>query len=308
MMASIFSKFKIKRETKEQSDFYKPDLDYLTSHIAKETHILVDSSEILRDLYERNKPQGKTVRILTAKASVDDAYELAVFRREEGYYHVCNTILDILAKAKYPKAFISMAENYRHGLGVLVDENKADELENKALGIWEEMAASGDARALFDLGVCYRRGEGVHQDNSKAVYYYSLAYEKGCGEAALNLGLLYNEGVGVKQDPEKAYELFEAAANSGISDGFTLMGRQHYSGIGREVDYDAAVKLFLKAAEFEEGDALYHLGCCYVNGYGVPQDNKKAIEYFYRSANAGIEDAKEVLIKNGFPYPIEAEN
>lgn len=284
---------------------YNPDKDYLLEHLAEETHILAESASFLRERYKADKPKGETVRILGNKVSADDAYDLVLYLEEKEYFYAAGAILESLEKEKYPKAFLAMAELCRRGLGVVLDVDMAGELEKKAFSIWEERAAKGDAQALFDLGICYRRGEGVPQDNSKAVEYYILAYEKGCSEAALNLGLMYGEGLGVKQDFEKAYELYKVAAEYGIADGYTLMGRQHYYGLGREVNYGEAIKLFLKAAESDEGDALYHLGLCYVNGNGVEQDNEKAIECFYRSADAGTREAEEVLKENGFQYPLE---
>lgn len=286
---------------------YNPDKDYLLEHLAEETHILAESASFLRERYKAEKPKGETVRILGNKVSADHAYDLAMYLREQEYFYAAGAILESLEKEKYPKAFLAMAELCRRGLGVVPDVDMADELEKKAFSLWEERAAKGDAHALYDLGICYRQGEGVPHDNSKAVEYYTLAYEKGCSEAALNLGLMYGEGLGVKQDFAKAYELYKVAAENGIADGFTLMGRQHYNGLGREVNYDEAVKLFLKAAENDEGDALFHLGLCYVKGNGVEQDNNKAIEYFYRSADAGTKEAEEILKDNGFPYPLDEE-
>lgn len=287
--------------------FYNPDSDYLLKHL-EEVQILTESTAFLREHYEGKKLKGETVTILSTRALVDDAYELAMYRMEQGYYYAACSILECLGKVKYPKAFVAMANCYRNGLSVLVDMERADELEKKAFSIWNERAATGDAKALFDLGICYRHGEGVPQDNAKAVEYYTLAYKNGYKGAALNLGIMYSEGHGVEKDYTKAYELYNVAAENGVADGFTLMGRHHYYGLGREVNYEKAVELFLKASEDEEGDALYHLGCCYANGLGVKKDDEKAIEYFYRSAYAGMKEAEDVLKKNGLPYPLEEED
>lgn len=286
---------------------FNPDKDYLLEHIVEETHILAESVSILREAYNEKMPDGETVDILGSKVLADDAYELAMYRLDQGYYYAAGSILEELEKAKYPRAYLTMADLCRQGLGVVVDMEQADKLEKKAFSIWKDRASAGDAEAMFEIGVCYRHGESVPQDDTKAVEYYTLAYEKGCGKAALNLGIMYSEGLGVEQSYSKAYEYYSAAADNGIADGFTLMGRQHYYGLGRDVNFEKAVELFLKAAEDEEGDALYHLGCCYANGYGVKKDNEKAIEYFYRSAGAGTKAAENVLKDNGFPYPLEED-
>lgn len=286
------------------SKLFNPNGNYLLEHL-NETHILAESVSILREAYKERMPKGETIRVLGSKVLADDAYELAMYRLNQGYYYAAGSILEELEKAKYPRAFLAMANLCRQGLGVEVDMEQAEKLEKKAFSIWKDRASAGDTEAMFETGVCYRHGEGVPQDDTKAVEYYTLAYEKGCSEAALNLGIMYTEGLGVEQNYSKAYEYYSAAADNGIADGFTLMGRQHYYGLGRDVNYEKAVELFLKAAEKEEGDALYHLGRCFVQGNGVEKDIDKAIEFFYRSANAGTKEAIDVLQSNGLPYPLE---
>ena len=62
------------------------------------------------------------------------------------------------------------------------------------------LAEQGDANAQYDLGVMYRTGEGVLQDDTEAVRWYRLAAEQGDAGAQNNLALMYFNGRGVPKD------------------------------------------------------------------------------------------------------------
>ena len=54
-------------------------------------------------------------------------------------------------------------------------------------------AEKGDAKAQFNLGNCYRTGEGVTKDAAEAVKWYRKAAEQDYAEAQNNLGLLLRQ-------------------------------------------------------------------------------------------------------------------
>ena len=57
---------------------------------------------------------------------------------------------------------------------------------------WYRLAAEqGYADAQNNLGVMYRKGQGVPQDDKTAVKWYRLAAEQGNADAQYNLGLMY---------------------------------------------------------------------------------------------------------------------
>ena len=54
---------------------------------------------------------------------------------------------------------------------------------------WYRLAAEqGHAYAQYNLGLMYRQGEGVPQDDAEAVRWYRLAAEQGDAVAQFNLG------------------------------------------------------------------------------------------------------------------------
>ena len=81
---------------------------------------------------------------------------------------------------------------------------------------WFRLAAEQrNAFAQFLLGVMYAGGEGVPEDNAEAVRWYRLAAEQGDASAQLNLGFMYGNGYGVPEDLAYAYMWYNLSAAQG---------------------------------------------------------------------------------------------
>ncbi len=102
------------------------------------------------------------------------------------------------------------AASFQEGVDAYGKGNYAVALEK-----FKPLAESGDARAQFNLGVMYRQGQGVAQDDKEAVAWWNKAAELGHVEAQDNLGLRYARGQGVAQDWVQADKWFTIAASSG---------------------------------------------------------------------------------------------
>ena len=79
------------------------------------------------------------------------------------------------------------------------------------------LAEQGNASAQFNLGKMYEFGQGVPQDDAKAVEWYRKAAEQGYASAQKNLGVMYEFGQGVPQDDTKAVEWYRKAAEQGYA-------------------------------------------------------------------------------------------
>jgi TPR repeat protein len=125
----------------------------------------------------------------------------------------------------------------------------------KALRLLRALAAEGNAKAQYNLGLMYRNGQGIAQDYAEAAEWFRRAAEQGDAEAQLNLGLMYGTGQGVKQK------------------------------------YSEAVKWYRLAATQGDLDAQFNLGVMYANGQGVPKDYGRAYIWFSLGAVSGDADA-----------------
>ncbi len=67
------------------------------------------------------------------------------------------------------------------------------------------LAEQGLAKAQYNLGWMYSKGEGIAQDKREAVRWYRKAAEQGDASAQYNLGAMYYNGEGVITDNREAY-------------------------------------------------------------------------------------------------------
>lgn len=86
---------------------------------------------------------------------------------------------------------------------------------DKAVTDIEFLANGGEARAQYDLGLLYDQGQGVPQNDARAMHWYALAAEQGEPRAQYNLGLMYLNGQGVQPDLVTAYYWITLSANRG---------------------------------------------------------------------------------------------
>ena len=142
-----------------------------------------------------------------------------------------------------------------------------------ALREWKPLAEQGDARAQYNLGMVYNKGDGVPQDYKTAVKWWKLAAEQGDASAQSNLGYMYERGQGVPQDSKTAVKWYRLAAKQG----------------------DAV--------------AQFNLGLMYRRGRGVLQDYVRAHMWYNIAASSGDEVAtksRDIVAKRLTPADISA--
>ena len=131
----------------------------------------------------------------------------------------------------------------------------------KDIPLLKALAEKGDAKAQYNLGGMYLRGEGVEKDLKEGIKWYRKAAEQNYALAQYGLGWMYQYGQGVEKDIKEA------------------------------------VKWYRKAAEQNHPDAQYNLGVMYDNGEGVGEDDKEAVKWYRKAAGQNFEPAKAALKK-----------
>jgi hypothetical protein len=144
-------------------------------------------------------------------------------------------------------------------------------------------AARGGAEALFNLGGCYCRGEGVPQSYEQAAELFQQAASKGHAGGQTGLGGLYRDGLGVSQSYERAAELWKQAAAQGHAIAQAGLGELYYNGQGVPQSYERAAELMKQAAAKGYAGAQVCLGELYRDGLGVPKDVARGV----RTVQAG---------------------
>lgn len=75
---------------------------------------------------------------------------------------------------------------------------------NQAFRLLQPLAQQGNTMAQNNLGVMYKNGQGVAQNDKQAVAWYQKAANQGHALAQHNLGVMYYLGRGVVQNVQQA--------------------------------------------------------------------------------------------------------
>jgi len=106
------------------------------------------------------------------------------------------------------KEFLSQADKYRVGSGVVLNEGKAAELYRKAADMGNAEAQTRLAEALFD-------GRGVARDPAGSRAWLEKAARQGHARAECDLGVILTNGLDIAQDRANGLRYLEAAARLG---------------------------------------------------------------------------------------------
>ena len=159
----------------------------------------------------------------------------------------------------------------------------------------EDEGERNEGEQWFQLGNKYYNGDGVEEDDEKAVRCYEKAAELGNAAAQFKLGTYYEVGLVVRQDYEEAVKWYKKAAEQGEAVAQIYLGDCYEDGRGVPQNYKEAVKWYRKAAEQGEVAAQNNLGLCYENGCGVPQNYKEAVKWYRKAAEQGYAIAQNLL-------------
>jgi serine/threonine protein kinase len=151
---------------------------------------------------------------------------------------------------------------------------------------------SARAKQLFTDGLAKRHDRQLEA----AASLFSQAAELGDTSAMLELGESYSSGEGVPQDENKALSWFRRAADAGNPSAMVSLGGMYSLGIdGGDPNDQEAARWFQKAADHDNSAALYDLGTMYEAGRGVAKNMEKAKDLFERSASLGNTEAQRHL-------------
>jgi TPR repeat protein len=132
-----------------------------------------------------------------------------------------------------------------------------------AIEIFKPLAAQGDAKAQYRLGMMYYNGQGVPEDEKLAVTWLMRAAKQGNVDAMFELGNAY------------------------------LVGSQS-SKLVEDPDREAAI-WFHEAARAGNMNAQYYLGLLFLAGNGVQQSRAEAEFWFGKAAAQGHAEAKRAI-------------
>ncbi len=156
-------------------------------------------------------------------------------------------------------------------------------------------AEAGDAEAQFNLGLKYRKGQGVEQSDPKAAEWYRKAAAQGHAQAQNNLGWMYLNGRDVEQNDQQALVWYRKAAEQGHAVAQFNLAQIYRLGRGVEANNHEAVVWYRKAAEQGDLEAQFNLALMYEKGQGVEQSDQQAVYWYRKAADLGYAPAQNNL-------------
>lgn len=140
-----------------------------------------------------------------------------------------------------------IAACYENAWGVVKDDAYAKIWREREFQAFKKRAEAGAPFAMNRLGDCYYYGNGVEENNEKAVEWYRKAAEKDDAQGLLNWGVCYDNGQGVEENNDEAVKYFRKADERGVIDAKYRLGECCRYGYGVERDFETAKDLLRKA-------------------------------------------------------------
>lgn len=128
---------------------------------------------------------------------------------------------------------------------------------DEARRTWEELAEIGNTTALVNLSNLFQQGQGVTEDQKKAMEYVARAAELGDARAQYELGIAYEKGSVVGRDIGRAAHWLKKSAEQDYADGQFAYGVMLATAHGKGLD---------KATGEERSEALAWLAKAKANG------------------------------------------
>jgi uncharacterized protein len=158
------------------------------------------------------------------------------------------------------------------------------------------LAEAGEAKAQYGLGLTYRNGTGVKQDDAEALKWYKKAAEQGYAPAQMGIGVIYFQGKGVETDDSEAFRWFRKAAKQGDAGAQNKIGEMYMHGVGVKQNHDHAMVWFHKAAE--QGHVIAERNIAVLEPFVSPETTEVDIPIF-KNLGGNLEKGEAALL---LPY------
>lgn len=146
----------------------------------------------------------------------------------------------------------------------------------------QALAEQGNLWAQTQLGLMYRKGQGVLHDDDKAEEYYGRAAKKGWAAAQFNLGTYYKTQFRFR---EAEFWLLKAEEQGDYQAELNLA--QLYHAPGALHNEEKSFVWLLRGAEHGDATAQYNTCWDYADGVGVAKNMVEAYRWCYIAAQQG---------------------
>jgi TPR repeat protein len=174
-------------------------------------------------------------------------------------------------------------------LSTMYDEGQGVTLDHAQAAHWERLAADqGHAYAQANLSFRYYTAGNF----AEAFAWCQRAAYSQLPWAQYNLGLMYRKGEGVAQSNAEAAHWYRLAAAQNFAEAQQKLAELYYTGQGVALDFAQAVTWYRKAADGGDAEAQFQLAHLYDLGQGVEHDYTQSRYWYRKAAEQGHEQAK----------------
>lgn len=162
--------------------------------------------------------------------------------------------------------------------------------------LFKRACDGGDAEGCWSLGLLFREGLGVRQNDAESIRHFQLACEGGAKLGCVDFAKLLDAGRGAPADTPRAVRLLEGSCDRGFSDACDALSLWHFTGHGVAKDVAKGVVLLQRACDGTAHAACFVLGQRYENGVGVTRDPARALPLYERACSSGFVPACEAAL------------
>ena len=119
----------------------------------------------------------------------------------------------------YTPAIIAVGNYYFYG------SSEVEQSDREAATYWQKAAAEGDMLGLYKLGLCYKYGIGVEQNDAQAVKWIEKSAKKGFSRAQYEYGNYFF----CNKDYKKAYKWWNKAMEQGNAEAKKMINQHYYA-------------------------------------------------------------------------------
>lgn len=149
-------------------------------------------------------------------------------------------------------------------------------------------AERGAKKAMYELALAYKTGDGVKKDSEQFFELMRKAALAGHSDAILYVAYAYEDGEGTDPNIHLFFEwIKKAAETSGGSEAIYNLALAYKDGKGTEKDDKQFFEWIKKAAERNNHEAMYHLAAAYEEGVGTDRNLLQYFEWTKKIANLG---------------------
>ncbi|WP_321449465.1 hypothetical protein [uncultured Cohaesibacter sp.] len=163
------------------------------------------------------------------------------------------------------------------------------------------IAACQDAIAAYPQEARFytQLTRGLHKAGKPALAHAATqkGAELGSGQSMAYLGVMYKNGEQVAQDQTQALQWFEKAAEAGNPGGMVFAASMYRDGVGTARNYKRAAELYQMASDKDIAEASADLGIFYDRGQGVERNAEQAATLLLKAYVQDDKDTQQIFFE-----------